>query len=79
MYEGIFLTQDNRPEAMGYFDFVIGEIHGLRVKELMDHRPAGQGHRLFASRPRGLSWLRRTRLCCAVLRRRQERPRLPVP
>jgi benzoyl-CoA reductase/2-hydroxyglutaryl-CoA dehydratase subunit BcrC/BadD/HgdB len=41
MYEGIFLTQDNRPEAMGYFDFVIGEIHGLRVKELMDHKASG--------------------------------------
>lgn len=41
MYEGIFLTQDNRPEAMAYFDFVIGEIHGLRVKELMDHKANG--------------------------------------
>jgi benzoyl-CoA reductase/2-hydroxyglutaryl-CoA dehydratase subunit BcrC/BadD/HgdB len=41
MYEGIFLTQDNRPEAMGYVDFVIGEIHGLRVKELMDHKARG--------------------------------------
>jgi benzoyl-CoA reductase/2-hydroxyglutaryl-CoA dehydratase subunit BcrC/BadD/HgdB len=41
MYDGIFLTQDNRPAAMGYFDFVIGEIHGLRVKELMDHKARG--------------------------------------
>jgi len=41
MYEGIFLTQDNRPEGMAYFDFVIGEIHGLRVKELMDHKASG--------------------------------------
>jgi benzoyl-CoA reductase/2-hydroxyglutaryl-CoA dehydratase subunit BcrC/BadD/HgdB len=41
MYEGIFLTQQNRPESMAYFDFVIGEIHGLRVKELMDHKAKG--------------------------------------
>jgi benzoyl-CoA reductase/2-hydroxyglutaryl-CoA dehydratase subunit BcrC/BadD/HgdB len=38
MYESIFLSQDNRPEAMDYFDFVIGEIHGLRVRELIDHK-----------------------------------------
>jgi benzoyl-CoA reductase/2-hydroxyglutaryl-CoA dehydratase subunit BcrC/BadD/HgdB len=41
MYENIFLSQENRPEAMAYFDFVIGEIHGLRVKELMDHKASG--------------------------------------
>jgi benzoyl-CoA reductase/2-hydroxyglutaryl-CoA dehydratase subunit BcrC/BadD/HgdB len=41
MYESIFLSQDNRPEAMEYFDFVIGEIHGLRIKELMDHKARG--------------------------------------
>ena len=26
---------------MAYFDFVISEIHGLRIKELMDHKAAG--------------------------------------
>jgi benzoyl-CoA reductase/2-hydroxyglutaryl-CoA dehydratase subunit BcrC/BadD/HgdB len=41
MYADTFLSQDNRPKAMGYFDFVIGEIHGLRVKELMDHKAGG--------------------------------------
>jgi benzoyl-CoA reductase/2-hydroxyglutaryl-CoA dehydratase subunit BcrC/BadD/HgdB len=41
MYESIFLGQENRPEAMEYFDFVVGEIHGLRVRELMDHRAGG--------------------------------------
>ena len=41
MYENIFLSQDDRPEAMDYFDFVIGEIHGLRVRELMDHKAGG--------------------------------------
>ncbi len=41
MYESTFLGQENRPEAMEYFDFVVGEIHGLRVKELMDHKASG--------------------------------------
>ena len=41
MYENIFLSQNNRPKAMEYFDFVVGEIHGLRVKELMDHKASG--------------------------------------
>ena len=41
MYQGLFLAQNNRPKAMDYFDFVVSEIHGLRVKELMDHRAGG--------------------------------------
>jgi len=41
MYESTFLGQENRPEAMEYFDFVVGEIHGLRLKELMDHKASG--------------------------------------
>jgi benzoyl-CoA reductase/2-hydroxyglutaryl-CoA dehydratase subunit BcrC/BadD/HgdB len=41
MYESIFLSQENRPKAMEYFDFVVAEIHGLRVKELMDHKADG--------------------------------------
>jgi benzoyl-CoA reductase/2-hydroxyglutaryl-CoA dehydratase subunit BcrC/BadD/HgdB len=41
MYESTFLGQENRPEAMDYFDFVVSEIHGLRVKELMGHKAAG--------------------------------------
>ncbi|NIN99969.1 MAG: 2-hydroxyacyl-CoA dehydratase, partial [Anaerolineae bacterium] len=41
MYESIFLSQGDRPETMEYFDFVVGEIHGLRVRELMDHKASG--------------------------------------
>jgi benzoyl-CoA reductase/2-hydroxyglutaryl-CoA dehydratase subunit BcrC/BadD/HgdB len=26
---------------MSYFDFVMSEIHGLRIKELLDHKAAG--------------------------------------
>jgi benzoyl-CoA reductase/2-hydroxyglutaryl-CoA dehydratase subunit BcrC/BadD/HgdB len=41
MYTDIFLSQKDRPKSMDYFDFVVSEIHGLRVKELQDHRAAG--------------------------------------
>lgn len=41
-YGDIYLKQTNRPSAMGYFDFVMTEVHGLRVKELMDARAAGR-------------------------------------
>ena len=38
LYEDIILSQEDRPEGMQYFDFVFSEIHGLRVKELVDHK-----------------------------------------
>jgi benzoyl-CoA reductase/2-hydroxyglutaryl-CoA dehydratase subunit BcrC/BadD/HgdB len=41
-YRDIYLSQPNRPAGMQYFDFVISEIHGLRVKELMDAKQAGR-------------------------------------
>ena len=41
-YKGIYISQENRPEAMRYFDFVISEVHGLRVKELQDAKAAGR-------------------------------------
>ncbi|MBI5441406.1 MAG: 2-hydroxyacyl-CoA dehydratase, partial [Deltaproteobacteria bacterium] len=41
-YGDIFLPQPNRPKAMGYFDFVVSEIHGLRVKELLEAKAAGR-------------------------------------
>jgi benzoyl-CoA reductase/2-hydroxyglutaryl-CoA dehydratase subunit BcrC/BadD/HgdB len=41
LYQAAYLTQKNRPEGMGYFDFVMSEIHGLRIKELQDHKAVG--------------------------------------
>ena len=41
-YKDIFLSQKDRPEGMGYFDFVMGEVHGLRIKELLDEKAAGR-------------------------------------
>ena len=37
-YKDIFLAQETRPEGMGYFDFVMSEVHGLRIKELLDEK-----------------------------------------
>ncbi len=41
-YGDTFLTQNDRPEGMDYFNFVMSEIHGLRIKELMDQKAAGR-------------------------------------
>lgn len=41
-YESLFLSQPNRPEGMKYFDFVMSEVHGLRVKELLDAKAEGR-------------------------------------
>ncbi len=41
-YKDIFLSQKDRPEGMGYFDFVMSEVHGLRIKELLDEKAAGR-------------------------------------
>jgi len=41
IYQDVYLSQENRPKGMKYFDFVVSEIHGLRVKELVDHREKG--------------------------------------
>jgi benzoyl-CoA reductase/2-hydroxyglutaryl-CoA dehydratase subunit BcrC/BadD/HgdB len=41
-YTDVFLAQKNRPETMAYFDFVMSEVHGLRIKELIDEKAAGR-------------------------------------
>jgi benzoyl-CoA reductase/2-hydroxyglutaryl-CoA dehydratase subunit BcrC/BadD/HgdB len=41
-YQDVFLSQNDRPETMGYFDFVMSEVHGLRIKELMDAKAQGR-------------------------------------
>lgn len=41
-YQDIYLAQQNRPDGMGYFDFVMSEVHGLRIKELLDEKAAGR-------------------------------------
>ena len=41
LYKENILRQEGRPGSMEYFDFVFSEIHGLRVKELVDHKEGG--------------------------------------
>ncbi|HOL06552.1 MAG TPA: double-cubane-cluster-containing anaerobic reductase [Syntrophorhabdaceae bacterium] len=41
-YQNIFLAQKMRPQGMKYFDFVMSEVHGLRIKELMDAKAEGR-------------------------------------
>ncbi|HNQ67478.1 MAG TPA: double-cubane-cluster-containing anaerobic reductase [Bacteroidales bacterium] len=42
MYGEVYMSQKNRPKGMEYFDFVMSEIHGLRIKELMDAKAEGR-------------------------------------
>jgi benzoyl-CoA reductase/2-hydroxyglutaryl-CoA dehydratase subunit BcrC/BadD/HgdB len=41
-YQDIYLSQKSRPKGMEYFDFVMSEVHGLRIKELLDEKAAGR-------------------------------------
>jgi benzoyl-CoA reductase/2-hydroxyglutaryl-CoA dehydratase subunit BcrC/BadD/HgdB len=41
-YQDIYVAQKNRPQGMGYFDLVMSEVHGLRIKKLLDDKSAGR-------------------------------------
>ncbi len=41
VYQELFLGREGRPEAMGYFDSVVGDIHGGRVSELVKAKDGG--------------------------------------
>ena len=41
-YQDIFLSQEGRPAGMEYFNFVMSEVHGLRIKELIDGKAEGK-------------------------------------
>jgi benzoyl-CoA reductase/2-hydroxyglutaryl-CoA dehydratase subunit BcrC/BadD/HgdB len=41
MYESIYLSQQDRPAGMDFFDFVVSEIHGVRPAELIEHQKSG--------------------------------------
>lgn len=38
----IYLTQQNRPEGMNYFNYVVAEVHGARILELEKARKEGK-------------------------------------
>lgn len=41
VFGDVYLTQENRPEAMNYYNFVVSEIHGVRPAELIEHQKKG--------------------------------------
>ena len=41
-YQNIYLSQKNRPDGMKYFDFVISEVHGLRIEEIVEAKKQGR-------------------------------------
>jgi benzoyl-CoA reductase/2-hydroxyglutaryl-CoA dehydratase subunit BcrC/BadD/HgdB len=41
-YGDIYLSQSGRLKGMEYLDFVLSEVHGLRIKELQDAKTAGR-------------------------------------
>ena len=47
IYQETYLSQEDRPKGMGFFDFVVGDIHGIRVRELTEH--AKQGGKVVAT------------------------------
>jgi len=42
LYKETYLSQTNRPEGMDYLDFVMSEIHSLRIKELQEAKATGR-------------------------------------
>lgn len=42
LYEKTYLSQKNRPASMAYFDNMIAEIHGGRIKELLETKKEGK-------------------------------------
>ncbi len=41
-YGDIYMTQQGRLRGMEYLDFVLSEVHGLRIKELQDAKASGK-------------------------------------
>ncbi len=41
-YNDIYLTQEGRLKGMEYLDFVLSEVHGLRIQELLEAKEQGR-------------------------------------
>jgi len=42
IYPEFFLKQENRPKGMEYFDYVMSEIHGKRIEEILEKKKEGK-------------------------------------
>ncbi len=38
----VFLSQENRPNSMDFWDLVISEVHGIRPAELIEEQKKGR-------------------------------------
>jgi benzoyl-CoA reductase/2-hydroxyglutaryl-CoA dehydratase subunit BcrC/BadD/HgdB len=47
VYQDMYISQKNRPDGMSYFDFVMSEVHGMRMKELIDAK--GEGRKVIGT------------------------------
>lgn len=41
-YGDVYLSQENRPEGMDYFNMIVADIHGLRPAELIEAQKEGK-------------------------------------
>jgi len=41
-FSNVVLSGIPASKGMGYFDFVMSEVHGLRIKDLLDEKKAGR-------------------------------------
>lgn len=42
VYQTTFLAQENRPQRMDYFNWIVSEIHGGRIREILDAKKEGR-------------------------------------
>lgn len=59
----VFLSQENRPDSMDYYNMVVADIHGIRPAELIEHQKKAAKssvHSVYMYRTR--SYLRQMRL-----------------
>lgn len=49
MYGEMFLSQENRPAATAYLDFVASNIHSGRIREMLDKKEAGEATKIIGS------------------------------
>ena len=41
-FSAVFLSQSNRPQGMAYFDNLLMEAHGGRIREILDRKKEGK-------------------------------------
>ena len=59
----VFLSQENRPDSMDYYNMVVADIHGIRPAELIEHqKKGGKVFGTFCVYDRTRSYLRQMRL-----------------